>query len=101
MPDAKVPAKKTEEKKPKPTIDELMLMVVELKEQNRRILRRMTWMTVANYAKFFLILVPIIVGALYLPSFIENLLGSLPSALGVGGGLPDSQINEIIQQFMK
>ncbi|MFA5211367.1 MAG: hypothetical protein WC414_02585 [Patescibacteria group bacterium] len=42
--------------------------------QNKKIKHRITLMVVGNYVRLFLIFVPIVIGIIYLPDFIENYL---------------------------
>jgi len=42
--------------------------------QNRKIQRRLTWMTVGNYLRLFIIVAPIILGIIFLPSMFEQFM---------------------------
>lgn len=39
--------------------------------QNKKIKHRLTMMVIGNYVRLFLILIPLIIGLIYLPDFIE------------------------------
>ncbi|GEM_PF-2854933 len=40
--------------------------------QNRKIQRRLTWMTVGNYIRLFLILLPLILGVFFISDFLSQ-----------------------------
>ncbi|MBD3310873.1 MAG: hypothetical protein GF349_00015 [Candidatus Magasanikbacteria bacterium] len=55
-------------------------------EQNKKITKRMTWMVIGNYLRLLIIVVPIVLGIIYLPPLIDQMLQSYTEILGVGGG---------------
>lgn len=42
--------------------------------QNRKIQRRLTWITIGNYLRLFVIIAPIILGIIFLPSMFEQFM---------------------------
>lgn len=52
--------------------------------QNRKIQRRLTWMTIGSYTRLFLILIPLILGIIYLPPIISDAWAQYGSQLGSG-----------------
>lgn len=50
--------------------------------QNRKIQRRLSWMVFGSYLKLFLVLVPIILGLIYLPPLVSDFLKQYGSLLG-------------------
>lgn len=126
-----MPAKKKQEKKPpsqfvgrdtalSPSldsstvekIDRLIALSEEVLADNRKIKRRLTLMAVGSYLRLLIILVPIVLGVIYLPTLLENTFGEYSAifqALGTPAGgtapiaelfgnLSDDQLNNIIQQ---
>jgi hypothetical protein len=82
--------------------EEILVLLQEIKEQNRIIKRRMMWMVVGNYLRLLLIVLPLIVGTVlayvYLPSFLQNILGEYQQILGGGTQVPFS-ITDIFNQL--
>ncbi len=68
-------------------------------EQNRKILRRMTLMTIANYLRLALIVIPLIFALIYLPAFIDQYLGLYQEMLGGKNGGGTANIQDIVSQF--
>lgn len=66
-----------QQEKQKPTLEALQHDIEQLQEQNTKILRRITIMTIANYARFLILLVPIVLGAIFLPGFLRELTAGL------------------------
>ena len=48
-------------------------MLQAIFEQNRKIQRRLTMMVIGNYLRLALIVIPLILGAIYLPPLIADL----------------------------
>lgn len=51
-------------------------------QQNRKIQRRLSWMTFGSYFRLFLILVPIILGAIFLPPLVSDFMNQYGSSSG-------------------
>ena len=79
-------------------------------EQNRKIKRRLTMMAILSYLKLALILAPIIIGIIYLPPLLEQLLEQYSSILGIVNGgqalsddvlsqIPVGSLDEILSQI--
>lgn len=68
-------------------------------EQNRKINRKLMWMAVGNWLKILIIVVPIVLGVIYLPSFIKNLTSKygayLPGKTNVTGG--GNSVNDVLK----
>lgn len=83
------------------SLESMVKKSIELSEtihgQNRKILRRMTMMTVASYLRLLLFVVPIILAAIYLPPLIEEYMIFFKEAIGSGEGA--AEFNEILSQF--
>ncbi len=52
--------------------------------QNRKIQRRLSWMVFGSYFRLFLILVPLILGFIFLPSLITDFMNQYGSSLDGG-----------------
>lgn len=51
-------------------------------QQNRKIQRRLSWMTFGSYFRLFLILIPLILGAIYLPPLVSDFMSQYSSSSG-------------------
>ncbi len=66
--------------------------------QNKAIKRRLTMMVAGNYIRLALILIPIILGAIYLPPFISDIKSRYESVTqNINGGTID--MSKLLQQF--
>lgn len=67
-------------------------------EQNKKIKHRLTMMVIGSYLRLALIIIPIILGIIYLPSLLEDLwgqYGQILGGMGAGGGSVP-QINDLL-----
>lgn len=85
--------------------------------QNRKINRRLTWMTIGSYLRLALIIVPLILGIIYLPPLIMEFLENYGSTFGIDantfsqfgdlfkqanqGQFDQAQIQELIKQYQQ
>jgi len=67
-----------------------------LHEQNKKILRRMTWMAVGSYIRLALFLIPLIVGIIFLPPLLKQAFGQYQSLFDDIGGSPFSALNQFL-----
>ncbi len=51
-------------------------------QQNRKIQRRLSWMVFGSYFKLFLILIPVIIGLIYLPPLVSDFMKQYGSLFG-------------------
>ncbi len=75
-------------------------------EQNQKILRRMTMMTIANYLRLALILIPLVIALIYLPAFINQYLGAYQELFNGAQGLQQDgatmqQLQELLKQYQR
>ncbi len=71
-----------------------------LYDQNQKILRRMTMMTIANYLRLALFVIPLIFALVYLPSLFKQYIGSYQELLGNSKGQNNSgSLQELFSQF--
>ncbi len=110
--------KKKEVKEPvasdsKPMLDsehaelkDLMIKSIKWSEavynQNKKIQRNMMWMSVAGFIRLFLILVPLIIGIIYLPPLLSGVWAQYQSVLGIGGGsvgIDTHSVKTLLEQF--
>jgi len=63
--------------------------------QNKKIKHRMTMMVIGSYMRLLLIVIPIILGIVYLPPIIAQLLETMSSSLGLQG-VPFTELGELI-----
>ncbi|HYE59786.1 MAG TPA: hypothetical protein VEA18_01215 [Candidatus Kapabacteria bacterium] len=68
-------------------------------EQNRKILRRMTLMTIASYVRLFLILIPLLIALIYLPPLISGYVEQMNALLGSGENGGRMNLQDILSQF--
>ncbi len=66
-------------------------------EQNKKIKNRLTWMVLGSYLRLAIIIIPIILAFIYLPSLLKELFSQYQSVLGGVGGSP-SQVNDLLGQ---
>ncbi len=59
-------------------------------EQNKKIKKRLTLMAVGSYLRLALIIIPIILGIIYLPAFLSDVWQDYASVIGVS---PESLLN--------
>jgi len=64
-------------------------------EQNKTIKRRLLFMVIGNYLRLALIIIPLVIGAIYLPSLLGQVLDQYKSVLGIDGS--SSSIFERVQ----
>lgn len=78
----------------------------EVYEQNKKINKRLRNIVWGSYLRLALIIIPIIVGIIYLPPFFSQIFGQYQDLLGINTGLSTeqltnfttpNQIKEIIQ----
>ncbi|MBI2437177.1 MAG: hypothetical protein HYV41_05595 [Candidatus Magasanikbacteria bacterium] len=87
--------------------------------QNRKINHRLTWMTIGSYLRLALIVVPLILGIIYLPPLIMEFLENYGAAFGIdsdtfsqfgelfknmqtsSGQMDQSQIQDLIKQYQQ
>lgn len=65
--------------------------------QNKKIQRRLSWMVFGSYFKLFLILVPLILGIIYLPPILSDFFTQYKQVFG-GGNHTFSDYLEILKQ---
>ena len=73
-----------------------------LYEQNKKIKRRLTLMSVASYLRLLIFVVPIILGIIYLPPLMADLFaqyGNILGGLGIGGNTGAVNPVEILSQI--
>lgn len=71
-------------------------------EQNRKLKRRLTWMAIGSYLRLAILVVPIILGIIYLPAILEDVMGqyqSILGATGAAGNLDPKLIEEAFKLF--
>jgi len=75
-------------------------------EQNQSIKRRLLYMVIGNYLRLALILIPLIIGAIYLPSLLGQALDQYKSVLGIDGSsesllerVQDGEIGEVLEEI--
>ncbi len=82
--------KKTEKKEM--PYDKLVEMVQEIYEQNKKIKKRLTWILIGNYVKFLIFLVPLVVGLIFLPSLIKEVIPKYNALINSSSTNPFSDI---------
>ena len=65
----------------------------EILKQNKKIRRKLFWMSFNGYLKWAFILIPIILGIIYIPPFIEK----LPAILGDFFNISDLPVADILK----
>lgn len=56
-------------------------------EQNRRINHKLMWSAVANWLRLLVIVIPIVLGILFLPPLVKQLMNSYSGLLNTAGGI--------------
>lgn len=64
-------------------------------EQNKKISKRLKWMVWGGYFKLFLIIIPIIIGIIYLPAYFSQILEQYKDVLGINPSLTTDQLNNL------
>lgn len=106
----------SEKKKSEPVVqpkadstDQLLQSCQKMLEENlmlsRKIKRHITMMAVASYIKLFLILLPVILGFIFLPPIFKQVSGQYQELLGIGnsssqGGLKNVS-PDVLSEFIK
>lgn len=67
----------------------------EVYEQNKKISKRLKLMVWGGYFKLFLIIIPIIIGIIYLPAYLSQIFAQYKDVLGIGSGLSTEQLTNI------
>lgn len=68
----------------------------EILEQNKKISRRLFFLSLGGYIKWALILIPIIIGIIYIPPFIEKLPQIISGLLSsVAGDVIGNSVNDV------
>ena len=88
-----MPPKKTPTQ---PTLADLMTKVEMLEAQHESIKRKLFVMSLFNYLKLALILIPVVLGLIYLPPFIREVVDIYQSFLGLGTGAQENSIQDIL-----
>ena len=81
-------------------------------EQNKKIQHRLTMMTVGGYLRLAIVVLPLIIGVLYLPILMKQITSQIGPSLGLpagvgqasgGGGLPldSKQLQELLKSFQQ
>lgn len=67
-------------------------------EQNRKIMRRLNLMVLANYLRLALIVVPIIFAIIYLPPLLQELWKNYSALIGSAGG-QTAFVSDLVEQI--
>lgn len=69
--------------------------------QNKKILRYMRWITFIGNLRFVMIIIPIIIGIIYLPPFFSEVWSQYQSLIGGVSAIPleNESIKILIEQF--
>ena len=65
--------------------------------QNKKIKNRLTLMTIGNYARLAILIIPLIIGIIYLPPLMQELWQAYGQILGVGGDI--GSLTDLVEQF--
>ena len=100
-------AKITDQEKLEQLIRENIKLTQEIHQISRRMNRYITFQNILSAVYFLLIVIPLIMGAIYLPHFMENVVSPYQNLLKSSSSLQDSAnnsnpgINDIINQAQK
>ncbi len=102
----------------KKLLKEHLELAKKIEEQNNKIQKRLTYMVIGNYVRLSFIIIPIIIGIIYIPSFIKQVQSSVNGTpilsqlfngssnsvtdlLGnfSSGNLQKNDVNKLIEQF--
>ncbi len=69
--------------------------------QNKKIQSHLRWMSIAGFLRLFIILIPLIIGIIYLPPLLGEVFSQYQSLLGGGSGLPvdGESMKMLMEQF--
>ena len=89
----------------KKMIEESLEWSKKVYEQNRKITKRLNWMVWGSYFKLAIIIIPIILGVIYLPPLLGEVWSNYQSILGItsdlpGGSITNTGINDQIKAMM-
>lgn len=69
-------------------------------KQNKSIKKHLKWMSIMSTVRLLLVLVPIVLGIIYLPPLLSDVWDEYQSLLGIQGTVPNSEaINALFDQF--
>jgi Tfp pilus assembly protein PilN len=82
--------------------DQLELLIAEvsqLKEQQRKMKQRMTMFVISGYIRLAIVLIPLIIGAIYLVPFLESFADLYLSFFGVDGQMQSNGLLESLGEL--
>jgi len=70
-------------------------------EQNKKIQRQLRWMSIAGYIRLGIILIPLIIGLIYLPPLLAGVWSQYQSILGISPnvGLDTGTVKSLLDQI--
>lgn len=86
-------------------LKDLMIKSIQWSEavynQNKKIQNHLRWISIAGFLRLFIILIPIILGIIYLPPLFASVWDQYQSILGVGANIPvdGDAMKSLIEQF--
>ncbi|PIR03169.1 MAG: hypothetical protein COV60_01760 [Candidatus Magasanikbacteria bacterium CG11_big_fil_rev_8_21_14_0_20_43_7] len=69
-------------------------------QQNKKIARTLKWSMIGSYLRLALILIPLIIGIIYLPPLLSAVWSQYQSVIGLGTGVPGGE-NESLQMLIE
>ncbi len=75
-------------------LTDVLAKLEEVRVQNKKLQRRMTWIVVGNYLQLLLVLVPLIAALIFLPPVIRQVTSSFSQ---MGGGSVQSSVQDILE----
>ncbi len=68
--------------------------------QNKKMLKHMRWASIMGTLRLIILLIPIILGIIYLPELLSGMWEQYQSTLGISGNIPDNEtLRVLIDQF--
>ncbi len=79
----------------KELLEKNLALTEEIHEMTHKIKRYITFQKVLSFIYFLLIVVPLVLGAIYLPPLIKNMVGQYSDLIGLPAGSLD--VNSLLQ----
>ena len=81
----------------KKLLEKNLKLTEEIYKMSKSIKSFMMWQKIFGFLKILIIVVPIVLGIIYLPPLLKNVLGQYQDLLGIGGGGSGNIIENLLK----